>query len=114
MKVTVYEELQSFIIKPHGKFEDGDCLILEDVLEKVAKSQHRNVFVDLNELHNITAAGQRLLLSYAGKLEALHRILVLYHVNQRVMEAFESSGLVNVIYIAPGLKEAKAFTLTRK
>jgi anti-anti-sigma factor len=114
MKVTVHEELQNFIIKPYGRFEDGDYQVLNDVLDKVAKSQSRHVFVDLNELHNITTAGQRLLLSYASKLEALQRLLVLYNVNGRVMEAFETSGLAKVIFIAPGLNEAKNLVLSRK
>ncbi len=114
MKVTVHEEFQSFVIKPYSNFADGDCQALQEVLDKGVNSQGRHVLIDLKDLQNITAAGQRLLLSYSGQLDALRRSLILFEVNQHVMEALESSGLSNVIFIAPDLKKAKALALARK
>jgi anti-anti-sigma factor len=114
MKVTIHEEWQSFVIKTSGRFEDGDCQLLKEVLEKGTQGQHRPVLVDLQDLQNITTAGQRMLLSYSGQLAALHRPFILYSVNQPVMKAFESSGLAQVINIASGLKEAQALAQFRK
>ncbi|GEO03172.1 hypothetical protein AAE02nite_08360 [Adhaeribacter aerolatus] len=114
MKVIILEELQGFIIKPSGRFEDGDCLELKEVLERGISSHKRLVLIDLKDLHNITAAGQRLLLSYAGQLETLHRLLALYQVNSSVLAAFEDSGLAKVIYIAPSLHEARALATMQR
>ncbi|KAA5548292.1 STAS domain-containing protein [Adhaeribacter rhizoryzae] len=114
MKVAVHEDLQSFVIKPFGNFEDGDCQMLQAVLEQGAKSLRQHIFIDLKDLHNITTSGQRMLLAYSGQLAALHRLLVLFSVNQQIMQAFEASGLAKVINIAASLQEAKTLTLTRK
>ncbi|MGV3586211.1 MAG: STAS domain-containing protein [Adhaeribacter sp.] len=114
MKVAVHEDLQSFVVKPFGSFEDGDCQMLQSVLEKGAKSPKQHIFIDLKDLHNITASGQRVLLAYSGQLAALHRPLVLFSVNKQIMQAFETSGLAKVIIIASSLQEAKALTQTLK
>jgi len=114
MKVAVHEDLQGFVIKPFGSFEDGDCQMLQAVLERGAQSPRQHIFIDLKDLHNITASGQRVLLAYSGQLAALHRLLVLFSVNQQIMQALEASGLAKVINIASSLQEAKALTLTRK
>lgn len=114
MKVAVHEELQNIVIKPIGRFEDGDCQVLQEALERGAKSLRQHILIDLKDLHNITAAGQRVLLAYSGHLAALHRLLVLFSVNQQLMQAFEASGLANVISIAPTLQEAKALAFARK
>jgi anti-anti-sigma factor len=114
MKVTVQEDLQNFVIKPQGKFEEGDCYLLRDALERSTRCLSRHVLVDLKDLQNITTAGQRILLSYSTQLQALRRPLVLFDINPVVLHSFEDSGLNKVISIANGLTEAKALAQGHK
>ena len=114
MKVTVHEELHCFIIKPSGGFEEEDCQVLQDVLERSLHSLCRQVLIDLSNLQNITTSGQRLLLSFSSQLQAVHRPLVCYNINSAVLAAFEDSGLVKVIFTAQTLQEAPTMFLSHK
>ena len=114
MNVTVLEDLQTFVIKAHGRFEEQDYKVLQEVLEKSIRSLCRQVLIDLNDLQNITTAGQRVLLAYSSQLQAVHRPLVFYNINPAVMAAFEDSAMVKVINIAHSLKEAQALFLNLK
>lgn len=112
MEVVTRIDKHHYIIKLLHEFKEEDCTGLRHALESGCNSFCQQVILDCSQLKNITSSGQRVLLSYLSKLQALKMLMILCTENKEIIEALKNSGLVNLVPLTANLEEAKA--LTRK
>ena len=93
-----------------GCLDAEDCRQLKQFIAD-AKAKHiRNVLVDCERITTVTTEALRIVLSQTTHAEATGINLLFYHVNPKVQEIIDKTGLNSVLHIVPSLKEAYRYT----
>ncbi len=103
--IAITEEENYHILTVKGEVDASSSIDLDNGLEQAADSA-KNILVDLTELSYISSAGLGVFISYLDELKTKNVELVLFGLNQNVLEVFHILGLQNLIHITQNKEEA--------
>lgn len=98
MLIEQEKKEEKLILKLSGRLETSTAPMLQEAVEKVQKDV-TELRLDMKKLEYISSAGLRVLLAATKKMKEKGGGLVVYHVNEEVMEVFEITGFNEILSI---------------
>lgn len=99
------------LLKLDGLLDASTASILDEALSAI---DHMNVVLDLENMTYAASIGLGLLIKHQRAMEASGTQLVLINVREKVSKVMEMIGLLQVLHIAPSLKDAEQETQKTK
>jgi stage II sporulation protein AA (anti-sigma F factor antagonist) len=96
------------LLQLRGRLDSGSVDALGAQLSPLTEAVGHQVILELTELQSVTTTGLRLMLVLARKSREQQGAFVLCGVQGFVREVFELAGLMDLLPIEPGRKEAIA------
>lgn len=93
-------------ITASGCLDADDCRQLKQVIADARAKQIRHVLVDCERITAVTTEAWRIVLSQTTHAEVTGINLLFYHVNPKVQEIIDKTGLNSVLHVVLSLKEA--------
>lgn len=98
MLIEQEKQEEKLILKLSGRLETATAPMLQEAVEKIQKDV-TELRMDMKKLEYISSAGLRVLLAAAKKMKSKGGDLVVYRVNEEVMEVFEITGFHEILNI---------------
>lgn len=94
------EEIEDkVILRLDGRLDAATTPILERKITVLIEEIHNNIFLDFLHVDYLSSAGMRLLLAISKKLKLKKGSLVLFSVNEEVMEIIKLAGFEKILQI---------------
>jgi anti-sigma B factor antagonist len=106
MEVKIEKIEDIYIFSLEGNLDSNTSGDLEKKLIPVIDANNTKFILDFSQLHYISSAGLRVLLSAAKKLNQFKGKLILCSVKKDIKEVFEVAGLMPIFPICDNPEEA--------
>lgn len=111
VEITEESKDDIFLIRVKGEIDASSSIHLDNALQSAMKGSNK-ILVDLTRLEYISSAGLGVFISYIEDLKKTATQMVLFGMQEKVMQVFEILGLSNLITI--GATEEEAMTLVNE
>ena len=98
MLIEKEKQEKKLILKLSGRLETATAPMLQEMIEK-EQEDVTELKLDMENLEYVSSAGLRVLLAATKKMNAKGGSMVVYHVNEAVMEVFEITGFNEILNI---------------
>ena len=99
MEVVITEDNTYYTLKISGDLDASSSIILDNALEKAIQQSDKSILIDCYELDYISSPGIGVFTSRVSLMEESNRELILYGVNEKVMNVFKILGLDKLLPI---------------
>ena len=101
------EEVEDKVIRRlNGRLDAASFSILEKRLNALIEQKRTLILMDFEEVHYLSSAGMRLLLSFTKKLKSNEGSLVIFSVGNEIMEIIKMAGFERILQICKTEKDA--------
>ena len=106
LHIELEEIEQRVILRIDGRLDAASAPILERKINSLITEDHSFLILDLSRVDYLSSAGMRVLLSTTKKLKVQEGELVIFGVNEDVMEVIKMAGFDKILRIFSSEKEA--------
>ncbi|MBN1914887.1 MAG: STAS domain-containing protein [Parachlamydiales bacterium] len=103
-------ELEQFdekvILRVEGRLDAASTPILEKKINALLEEGYSSLAIDFSSVEYLSSAGMRLLLSVTKNLKKKEGDLILFSIDEEVMEIIKMAGFENLFHICSTEKEA--------
>jgi anti-sigma B factor antagonist/stage II sporulation protein AA (anti-sigma F factor antagonist) len=96
------------VLRCSGRIDAASATVLEKKMNDLLKENDKWILLDFTNVHYLSSAGMRVLLSMTKKLKAKDGGLLIFHVNAEIMEIIKMAGFERILHIFPTEKDALA------
>jgi anti-sigma B factor antagonist/stage II sporulation protein AA (anti-sigma F factor antagonist) len=107
MEIEEEKKKNYVLIKLRGRLDAVSSPRFEKKMKEKLDESFRKIGLDFLDVEYLSSSGMRILLSYTKKLLALGGLLVVYNVDEDVMEVLKMAGFDRVIKIVASEKKAE-------
>jgi len=107
-EIMNFAENDIFVIKVSGEVDASSSILLDEQMTEGIDQAFKKIMVDCTDLNYISSAGLGVFMSYLQELENQNIKLVLYGLNEKVMNVFQILGLNELIKIVESKEKAKS------
>ena len=100
-------EADILTLKVVGEVDASSSINLDNAINNAIKEGHKKILIDGEGMNYISSAGLGVFMSYLQDLEKHNIKMVLYGLNEKVLNVFKILGLDQLISIAESESEAK-------
>lgn len=93
-------------LKLKGEVDASSSINLDNAISKAKSDGHKKILIDANELNYISSAGLGVFMSYIKDFENENIKLVLFGLNEKVLNVFQMLGLDQLLTIEGSEAEA--------
>ncbi len=90
----------------NGDVDASSSLDLDNAINGVKNDGHKKILIDAQELHYISSAGLGVFMSYIKDFEKEQIKLVLFGLNEKVLNVFKMLGLDQLLSIESNAEDA--------
>ena len=90
----------------NGDVDASSSIDLDNAINEVKNKGHKKILIDAQELHYISSAGLGVFMSYIKDFEKEQIKLVLFGLNEKVLNVFKMLGLDQLLSIESNAKDA--------
>ena len=105
--IKVIEESTSYIIEIIGELDASSSVKLDTKIQEAIDKNFKNILVNCNKLNYISSTGIGVFTSRIDDQEKKQICLVLFGVNEKILNIFQILGLEQLLYIVNSIDEAK-------
>ena len=105
MKINIEEIDDQIILHLDGRLDAASSPILEKKLTSLM-GENNKIILDFSEVEYLSSAGMRLLLAATKQLKANKGVLVLFSINDDIMEIIKMAGFERILHICETEQEA--------
>lgn len=109
MKVSVIQEDSFHIIVVDGELDASSSIMVDNALQHAFEQGSKKILIDCKDLHYISSPGIGVLTSRLDECEETGTQIVLYQMNDKVLNVFQILGLDQLIPIKKTKEEAKNY-----
>jgi anti-sigma B factor antagonist/stage II sporulation protein AA (anti-sigma F factor antagonist) len=106
LHIELEEIEQRIVLRIDGRLDAASAPILERKLASLIEEHHYRLILDFTRIDYLSSAGLRVLLSTAKKLKAKKGDLILFSLQEDVMEIIKMAGFDKILHICSNEKEA--------
>jgi anti-sigma B factor antagonist/stage II sporulation protein AA (anti-sigma F factor antagonist) len=106
LHIDVEEIENRVILRIDGRLDAATSVILERKIDALLEEHRHHLLLDFTHVDYMSSAGMRLLLATAKKLKQKKGDLLLFSLNDDVMEIVKMAGFDRVLHICATEKEA--------
>ena len=106
LHIDIEEIDRKIILRLDGRLDAATCSILERKLISLEGERHVQLLLDFTDVDYLSSAALRLLLAEAKKLKAKKGALVIFSVNEEVMEVIKMVGFDKILPIFENEQDA--------
>ncbi len=110
MNISIENVGEKIILRLDGRLDATSSPLLENKLSHYVDERYGAILIDFLRVDYLSSAGLRLLLSITKKLKARGGLLILFNMNDEVMEIIKMAGFDRILAIFPDEKDALAAT----
>ncbi len=107
MEISTVRENSSCIIVINGDLDASSSILLDKAIAEAVSQNQANILIDCKNLNYISSAGLGVFMSYLQDFQDKNISLVLYGINDKVLNVFEILGLDQLLTIVLSKEEAK-------
>ncbi|MCH7514566.1 MAG: STAS domain-containing protein [Bacteroidetes bacterium] len=100
-------EADILTLKVVGEVDASSSINLDNAINNAIKEGHKKILIDGEGMNYISSAGLGVFMSYLQDFEKHNIKMVLYGLNEKVLNVFKILGLDQLISIAESESEAK-------
>jgi len=93
-------------LKLRGEVDASSSINLDNAIKDAKTEGHKKILIDAQELHYISSAGLGVFMSYIKDFEKEQVKLVLFGLNEKVMNVFKMLGLDQLLLIESNVDDA--------
>ena len=113
MRVGLHIELEEIehkiILRIDGRLDAASTPILERKINNLIDEHHYHLILDFTRIDYLSSAGLRILLSATKKLKAKKGNLILFSLQEDVLDIIKMAGFDKILHICTNEKEALHF-----
>ena len=106
LHIDIEEIEKKIVLRLDGRLDASTVVILEKKLQVLETEGKTKVLLDFGQVDYMSSAGLRLLLSQTKKFHAINGSLVLFSVQEEVMEIIQLAGFEKILKICKHEQEA--------
>ncbi len=106
LEIDVEQVDKKIILRLEGRIDATTSPILERKMQSLLQEGHKDQILDFSKVDYLSSAGMRLLLSSSKKLKAMKGHLVIFSVQEDVMEIIKMAGFERVLTLCNLEQEA--------
>lgn len=107
MKISISQEERLYIIAINGDLDASSSILLDKAIADAVSKDANNILVDCSNLNYISSAGLGVFMSYLQDFQHQNISLVLFGLNEKVLNVFQILGLDQLLTIVISKEEAK-------
>ena len=105
--IKVIEENNYTILQLDGELDASSSIKLDEAIQRVINAQTSKILVDCKKLAYISSPGIGVFTSRINDQDTNQILIVLYSVNEKVLNVFQILGLQQLLHIVNSIEEAK-------
>ncbi len=109
LEIEMDEVDKKVILRLDGRLDAISAPLLEKKMNNLLQEGHKELILDFSKVDYLSSAGMRLLLSATKKWKAMKGHLVLFSIQEDVMEILKMAGFERVLTIFNVEQEALQF-----
>lgn len=109
ISIQIEEKEDKRLIRLEGRIDATCTPMLEKKIDGLLQEAPYKILIDFSHVNYISSAGLRFLLSATKKAKASQGMLVLYSVQDEVMEIIKMAGFERILQIFPNENNALAY-----
>lgn len=106
LNINLEEVKNSVILHLEGRIDAANSPSLEKRMQKLKTDKYAKILLDLQGVDYLSSAGLRVFLSFTKQLKAEKKKLVLFSVNEEVLEIIKVAGFTTIIKIVKNRDDA--------
>lgn len=106
LHIDVDEIENKVILRLDGRLDAATTPVLERKINRLIEDKHYLIYVDFLRIDYLSSAGMRLLLSVSKKLKTQKGALVLFSIDDEVMEIIKLAGFERILQIFASEQDA--------
>ncbi len=107
MDISTSHEDSMHIIAVNGDLDASSSIVLDRAIAEAVSANKTNIVIDCNNLNYISSAGLGVFMSYLQDFQDKNISLVLFGLNEKVLNVFEILGLDQLLTIVLSKEEAR-------
>ncbi len=107
MEISTSQENSMYIIAVNGDLDASSSILLDRAIAEAVSVNETNIVIDCNNLNYISSAGLGVFMSYLQDFGDKNISLVLFGLNEKVLNVFEILGLDQLLTIVLSKEEAR-------
>jgi anti-sigma B factor antagonist len=107
MEISTLHEDSLYIVVINGDLDASSSILLDKAIADAVSKKQTNILIDCKNLNYISSAGLGVFMSYLQDFQDKNISLVLYGINDKVLNVFEILGLDQLLTIVLSKEEAK-------
>ncbi len=104
LQIDVEKVDKNIILRLDGRLDTATAPVLDKKINSLVEDNHNSIILDFSRIDYLSSAGMRLLLSFTKKLKAKNGHLVIFGIDDDVMEIIKMAGFERILTIC-GLEE---------
>ena len=109
LHIEIEEVDRKIILRLDGRLDAATSAILERKINSLEEEHHVHLLLDFTDVDYLSSAALRLLLAAAKKLKAKKGALVLFSLNEEVMEVIKMVGFEKILLIFESEQDARRY-----
>ncbi len=109
MEVFVVQENDFHVIAIDGDLDASSSILMDNALEMAFAQKEKKILIDCKKLHYISSPGIGVLTSRLDECEETGTQIVLFGMNEKVLNVFQILGLDRLIPIKTTKEDAKQY-----
>ncbi len=97
LEIVVEERGKQVILRLEGRVDATTSPILEKRIQSLIQESHKEQILDFSKVDYLSSAGLRVLISATKKLKVLQGRLVLFSVQEEVLEIIKMAGFERIL-----------------
>ena len=110
MSISLHIDLEEIehkiILRLDGRLDAATTPLLERKINSLIEERHYHLLLDFLHVDYLSSAGMRLLLAFSKKLKSKKGALVLFSINEEVMEIVKLAGFDKILLIFESEQDA--------
>jgi anti-sigma B factor antagonist len=107
MEISIFNEDKLCIITVDGDLDASSSILLDQAIADAVAGKENNIVIDCSRLSYISSAGLGVFMSYLQEFQDKHISLILFGLNEKVLNVFKILGLDQLLTIVESKEEAK-------
>jgi len=107
MQINILQDSKFYAIALKGDLDAGSSILLDNAIEEAIKLGEKYILINCIELDYIASAGLGVFMSYLQEFDEKKITMVVYGLQNKVLNVFQILGLDQLINIASSEEEAK-------
>ena len=111
LTISIDEIDKKIVLRLEGRLDAVTSHILEKKLNALIAEHHHQILLDFLHIDYLSSAGLRLLLSFSKALKGKKGALILFSLDDEVMEIIKLAGFEKILLIFENEQEALQYTI---